>query len=147
LSHILVKPGPPITVSGTTSARKKIEGLQRRIVQGEDFTLLVKESDDIESSEKGGDLGYFTPGQLGKKMEEAAFSLAAGQVSTIIEDRFGYHILKVTEHRPKSVLPFEEVRERAVKQLQRERMLAEVNPYLKRLRDAARVEIHLASVD
>jgi parvulin-like peptidyl-prolyl isomerase len=147
LSHILVKTGPPITVSGTTPARKKIEDLQRRIVQGEDFALSAKESDDSESSEKGGDLGYFTPGQLSKKMEDAAFSLAAGQVSPIIEDRFGYHILKVTEHRPKTVLPFEEVRERAVKQLQRERMLAEVNPYLKRLREAARVEIHLASVD
>ena len=144
LSHILVKPGTQVTVSGTTPARKKIEGLQRRIVQGEDFVLLAKESDDSESSTKGGDLGYFTPGQLGKKLEEAAFSLAVGQVSAIIEDRFGYHILKVTERRPKTVLPFDQVREKVSKQLQRERILAAVTPYLKQLRTAAAVEIHLA---
>lgn len=143
LSHILVKPGMVVTGSGKTPARTKIEDIQRRILQGEDFALLSVESDDASSSAKGGDLGYFTPGQLGKKLESTAFLLAVGQVSAIVEDRFGYHILKVTERRPKTVLPFEEVRERVSKQLQRERVLAEVTPYLKRLRETARVEIHL----
>jgi parvulin-like peptidyl-prolyl isomerase len=143
LSHILVKAGVVVNSSGKTSARTKIEDVHRRISQGEDFALLAKESDDSKSSKIGGDLGYFTPGQLGKQMEAAAFSLEVGQVSTIVEDRFGYHILKVTERRPKGVLPFEDVREKISKQLQRDRMLAEVTPYLKRLRTSATVEIHL----
>ena len=143
LSHILVKPGTVVTGSGKTPAHAKIEDLQRRISQGEDFALLAGESDDASSSSKGGDLGYFTPGQLGKRLEETAFSLGVAQVSSVVEDRFGFHLLKVTERRPKTVLPFEEVRERVSKQLQRERVLAEVTPYLKRLRETARVEIYL----
>ncbi len=51
---------------------------------------------------------------------------------------------KATEGRLKVLLPFETVRDRIVKQLQRERTVSEMTPYLKRLRDAARVEIHLA---
>jgi parvulin-like peptidyl-prolyl isomerase len=143
LSHILVKFGTVVNSSGKISERSKIEEIHRQILQGADFALLAKESDDSKSSLIGGDLGYFTPGQLGKSLESVAFSLETGQVSTIVEDRFGFHILKVTERRPESVFPFDEVRERISKQLQRERMLAEVTPYLKRLREVARVEIHL----
>ncbi len=47
------------------------------------------------------------------------------------------------EGRSKAVLPFETVRDRISKQLQRDRTLNELNPYLKQLRDAARVEIYL----
>ena len=143
LSHILIKLGTLVNRSGNTSAQTKVEDIYRRILQGEDFALLARESDDNKSSTIGGDLGYFTPGQLGKPMEAAAFSLAVGQVSTIIEDRFGYHILKVTERRPEAVLPFEDVRERISTQLRRERTLGEVTPYLKSLRKAATVVIHL----
>jgi peptidyl-prolyl cis-trans isomerase C len=143
LSHILIKVGTLVNSSGKTSARTKVEDIYRRVSQGEDFALLARESDDSKSSLIGGDLGYFTPGQLGKPVEAAAFSLAVGKVSTIIEDRFGYHILKVTERRPESVLPFEDVKERISTQLRRERTLGEVTPYLKRLRKAATVKIYL----
>lgn len=50
---------------------------------------------------------------------------------------------KVTEGRLKVLLPFENVREKIIKQLRRERTLDDVTRYQKRLRDAARVEIHL----
>jgi peptidyl-prolyl cis-trans isomerase C len=144
LSHILVKSGTLVNNSGTTPARRKIEDIRRRLSQGEDFALLARESDDTKSSTLGGDLDWFTPGQLEKNLENATFSLAVGQVSEIVEDRFGYHILKVIGRRPGAVLPFEDVREGISRQLQRERLLAEVTPYLKRLREEATVEIHLA---
>jgi parvulin-like peptidyl-prolyl isomerase len=144
LSHILVKPGAVVSGSGTITARDKIDALRKRIIAGEDFALVARESDDRSSAMNGGDLGHFVPGQLGKKLDATAFMLEVDQVSPVIEDRFGYHILKVTERRSKAVLPFEDVREKAVKQLQRERTLAELNPFLKRLREAARIEIQLS---
>ncbi|MFH1028502.1 MAG: peptidylprolyl isomerase [Pseudomonadota bacterium] len=144
LSHILIKFDTLAGNPEKTKARARIENLHRRVLQGEDFALLAVESDDSVSGANGGDLGYFTPGQLGKNMEAAAFSLGVGQVSAIVEDRFGYHILKVTGRSPEEALPFEEVREKISKQLRRERLQAEVVSYLKRLREAARVEIHLA---
>jgi parvulin-like peptidyl-prolyl isomerase len=144
LSHIMVKSATQENSSGKSPARTKIEDIYRRISLGEDFALLARESDDSKSSKIGGDLGYFSPGQLGKQMEAAAFSLEVGQVSTIVEDRFGYHVLKVTERRAKGVLPFVDVRNGIRIQLQRERLLAVITPFLKRLRMAATVEIHLA---
>ena len=143
LSHIMVKSGTLVTSTGKNIARTKIEDIYRRISEGEDFAQLVRVSEDINSSKVGGDLGYFTRGQLGKSLEAAAFSLEVGQVSTIIEDRFGHHILKVTERRPEATLPFDDVKERISKQLLRERMQGEVSSYLKQLRKAATVEIHL----
>jgi parvulin-like peptidyl-prolyl isomerase len=143
LSHILVKHGTLVSASGMTEARSKIEDIQRRISQGQDFALLARESDDDRSSSVGGDLGYFVPGQLAKNLEAAAFSLGVGQVSSIIEDRFGFHIIKVTERQPATVAPFTDVREKISRQLQRERTLNELAPYLKQLRKDARVEIGL----
>ena len=143
LSHILVKHGDVVSNSSTTTARSRIDALNKRLIQGEDFALLARESDDSASSGKGGDLGYFSAGQLDRKLESAAFVLAAGQTSQVVEDRFGYHILKVTERQPRKIPSFENVREKVRKQLLRERLTAEMTPYLKRLRDSAKVEIHL----
>ena len=144
LKHILVKPGETVTSSGAVPARTRIEGLRRRIVAGEDFSLVARESDDTSSREKGGDLGFFVPGQLEKGMDTVAFSMAVGQVSDVVEDRFGLHLLMVTERAARTVPPFEDVRERVERQVRQERLLAEVTPYVKRLRDTARIEIRLA---
>jgi parvulin-like peptidyl-prolyl isomerase len=143
LSHILVKSGTMINNTGKSSGRSRIEEIQRMLTQGGDFDLLARQSDDSATTANGGDLGYFTPGQLGKDLEFAAFSLKTGQFSPIVEDRFGYHILKVTERRTAGVRSFDEVREIVSRQLQRERTISELTPYLKRLREAARVEIRL----
>jgi parvulin-like peptidyl-prolyl isomerase len=147
LSHILAAVDPSADVFLKEKSRKKIEALRKRIMAGEDFEALAVESDDTTSNTKGGDLGYSLPNQLGKGIEEAAFSLKVGQLSAIVEDRFGYHLLKVTERRSETVLPFEDVKGRISAQLQRERTNALMGPYLKQLRGAARVEIQLGAAD
>jgi len=147
LSHILAAVDPSADVFLKEKSRKKIDALRKRIEAGEDFEALAAESDDTDSNTKGGDLGYCLPGQLGKSIEDAAFSLKVGQLSAVVEDRFGYHLLKVTERRSETVLPFESVKDRISAQLQRERTTALMTPYLKQLRGAARVEIHLDAVD
>jgi len=44
--------------------------------------------------------GYFERGQMVKPFEKAAFSLAPGEVSEIIETRFGFHLIQLVDRKP-----------------------------------------------
>jgi peptidyl-prolyl cis-trans isomerase C len=81
-------------------ARKKAESLLARIRAGEDFAKLASEfSEDPGSKSKGGDLDYFSRGQMVPEFEAAAFALKPGEVSQLVETQFGFHIIKVEDRR------------------------------------------------
>jgi parvulin-like peptidyl-prolyl isomerase len=80
--------------------KSKAEDVLKRVRAGEDFAKLAKEfSTDPGSKEKGGDLGWFGHGQMVPEFEQAAFALKPGQVSDIVETKFGYHIIKVDDRK------------------------------------------------
>jgi peptidyl-prolyl cis-trans isomerase C len=61
---------------------------------------------------RGGDLGFFARGDMPVELEEAAFSLRPGELSPVIESPYGFHLLKVEEHRPARQPTLAEVREK-----------------------------------
>jgi foldase protein PrsA len=72
----------------------------KRVEEGEDFSSVAREmSEDASSAEKGGDLNYFSRGTMVKEFEEAAFSMAIGEISDLVATKFGYHIILVEDYR------------------------------------------------
>jgi parvulin-like peptidyl-prolyl isomerase len=99
-SHILISyAGVPRTTATRSKeeAEQLIDDLSRRIKGGESFEEVAQAYSDCPSSEKQGDLGFFTKGRMVKPFEDAAFSLKVGGISDVVETQFGYHIIKRTQ--------------------------------------------------
>ena len=89
--------------------------LQERIGKGEDFIALAKEhSKDPGSKGDGGDLGYFSKGQMVPVFEETAFALKPGEVSVPVKSQFGWHLVKVEDRRQRGAPPFDSIKDRIV---------------------------------
>ncbi|QLC72500.1 SurA N-terminal domain-containing protein [Pseudomonas sp. LPB0260] len=92
-AHILVEVSDSLS---DEQAKAKIEGVQKRLQQGEDFAALAKEfSDDLGSAGEGGDLGYAGQGVYDPAFEEALYALGENQVSAPVRSEFGWHLIKL----------------------------------------------------
>jgi len=139
-SHILIKVDPGADEAKKAEARTKIESLQAKLKNGEDFGALAKEYSEGPSGPKGGDLGFFGRGQMVKPFEETAFSMKPGQVSGMVETRFGYHLIMVTERTPESTLSYEEVKDRLEQYLKQQKVQEEIAAYVENLKSKAKIE-------
>jgi peptidyl-prolyl cis-trans isomerase C len=98
--HILVK-----TEAEAKDVLAKVKG-------GADFEKLAREiSIDPSAKANGGDLEYFSKGQMVAEFSEAAFKLDKGQVSEPVKTQFGFHIIKVEDKRQKPLPKYDEVKE------------------------------------
>ena len=101
--HLLVayqgalRASPSVTRSKAEAETRAKEALARAKA-GDDFEVLVKEfSDEPGAGERGGSLGRFQRGMMVPAFEKAAFKLAPGEVSDLIETQFGFHVIQRTE--------------------------------------------------
>lgn len=84
--------------SDTAAARQRIEEIREAILAGADFAETARrESADPGSARAGGDLGWFTVGEMVPEVEDAAFSQSIGQVGEPVQSFFGFHLLEVTD--------------------------------------------------
>jgi peptidyl-prolyl cis-trans isomerase SurA len=99
----------------SVKALEKIELVQKKLSEGEDFGKLAFEySDDKASGIQNGNLGYFTRGRMVPEFENTAFNLEVNEISPIIKTSFGYHIIKLNEIQP---LPTYEAEKEELKEM------------------------------
>ncbi len=98
--HILVK------------TEKEAQDILAKLKGGADFEKLAREvSTDPSAKTNGGDLEYFTKGQMVAEFSDAAFKLSKGQISQPVKTQFGFHIIKVEDKRSKPVPKYDDVKD------------------------------------
>ncbi len=132
--HILVK--------SEEDAKKIIDELKK--LKGDalkkKFIEIAKEKSIGPSGKNGGDLGYFTKGQMVKPFEEAAFALQPGQITLKpVKTQFGYHIILVEDKKKEGIKKFDEVKNFIIMQLRQEEFNKKIKEILQNQKKAVKV--------
>jgi parvulin-like peptidyl-prolyl isomerase len=127
-----------ILVPSEGLAKKVLERLQN----GHDFATLSRLHSLAPEALDGGDMGYVARGQLPSSLEEPLFDLEPGDVSSVIQTPYGFHIFCVVEKRETRVPNIEACIERIRQGMQKERMEAAYGPWLAKLRSRCDIEIN-----
>lgn len=139
-SHILIKVDAQADETAKGQANTKIKKIQKQLKAGQDFASLANKFSEGPSNVNGGDLGYFSRGQMVKPFEDAAFKLKSGEVSDIVETRFGYHLIKVVDKKPESVVSYEKVKDKITQYLEQDKKGKAVKADIEKLRQKAVIE-------
>ncbi|MDR1113930.1 MAG: peptidylprolyl isomerase [Candidatus Margulisbacteria bacterium] len=100
-SHILV------------DTEEELKTAQAELSKGRDFAAVAREfSTDPGSAAQGGDLGFFTKGQMVEPFERAAFALKKGETTkSAVKTQFGWHIIQATDRRAEAQRPLDEIKQ------------------------------------
>jgi peptidyl-prolyl cis-trans isomerase C len=140
-SHILITPKAEAADPNQEKARAKAkaEDLLKQIKEGADFTALAKANSDCPSAAKGGDLDFFGKGQMVPPFDKAAFAMETGKISDLVETRFGYHIIKVTDRKEAGTTSFEQAKAGLIQQLTQKKQAEMTQKYIDSLKAAANI--------
>jgi peptidyl-prolyl cis-trans isomerase C len=139
--HILLKIEKSADEKTRTEARKKLTDIKKKLDAGGDFAELAKANSQCPSAPQGGDLGFFSRGKMVPPFEKVAFELKPNQVSDVVETDFGYHLIKVLEHREAKTMTIEEVKPKIESNLRRRQIQTDAEKYAADLRKSAKVEV------
>ena len=141
-SHILISVPKGADAAAKTVARTKAESVLKDAKGGQDFAALAKEhSADPGSAANGGDLGFFQQGQMVGPFNDAAFTLAPGAISDLVETEFGFHIIKVIEKKAGRTIPLEEVKPQVEQYLERLNRQQQTDAFVNGLKAKGKIEI------
>jgi parvulin-like peptidyl-prolyl isomerase len=145
-SHILICHNESLNCLSNLSklgAKDKIENILSKLKDNEnDFSELAEIYSECPSSEKGGNLGFFTKGQMTPAFEDAAFDLEEDEISEIIETEFGFHIIKVHEKRDSDTLEFETVKTQIKQNLKVQKQQEVYQQFIQDLKDKAKIYVY-----
>ena len=113
-SHILVSAPKDMPAAEREKAKAQAQDVLDKVKAKPDSfaQLATKFSQDPGSAAKGGDLDFFSRGAMVKPFEDSAFALKKGEISSLVESDFGYHIIRVTDIKTPAAPSFESLREK-----------------------------------
>ena len=154
-SHVLVMPFSPELIKNSkiedlqknkeglrAKAREKIFEIQTQLKNGVGIGQLAKQySHDESTSQNGGDLGFFYAESVEKSFADTVAKLKVGETSDIVETKFGFHLIELTETKPGEYAPFSDMKEAIQEHLFMEGAQGQVLNYIASLRKKAKIEI------
>jgi parvulin-like peptidyl-prolyl isomerase len=117
------------------------KAIRLQLTQGADFASLASDRSLSPDKERGGDLGFFTQGEMPEEFD-IVFTLGIGKISPIVKTAYGYHIFKVEEQHPAKPMPPSEAAERIRAQLAQERREKLFAAWVAGLKGKARITIN-----
>lgn len=133
IAEISIKPA--MGSESLDQALQKIENIQDELDKGTDFEVLAQEYSDCPSATQGGDLGYFTRGQMVPEFEEAAFELEIGEVSEPVLTEFGYHLIRIDDKRDGEIKARHILVEASISESDKEKISQLVNEVYQKLQN------------
>jgi foldase protein PrsA len=122
---------------------KTAQTIEDKLKGGADFAALAKQySTDPSSKDKGGELGFFSQGQMVPAFQAAAFSQKIGEIGPPVKSPFGYHIIVVEEVKPPAVATFANSADKIRKLLTQQQQQQQIPAFLSNLRSKANIVIY-----
>ena len=140
-SHILIRVDEKADAATKKKAKDQIESVLKQARAGADFAKLAQEYSQDGSAAQGGDLNYFTKEQMVPAFADVAFSLKPGQISDVVTTQFGYHIIKVTDHKPARVVPYEEAAAKIKEYLGEQKKQQHADAFIESLKKKSKIEV------
>ena len=140
-SHILLKVDEQADAATKKKALARARAVLKQARGGADFAALAKKHSQDASAQQGGDLDFFSHGQMVAPFDQAAFALKPGQISDIVTTQFGYHIIKVTERRPATTVTFEQANDRIKQYLAGQQKQEHAQAFIEGLKKKAKIEV------
>jgi peptidyl-prolyl cis-trans isomerase C len=104
-SHILVE------------SEEEAQTIKAELENGADFAETAKAKSTGPSGPNGGELGWFSDGQMVGEFQDAVNQLEVGEVSDPVQTQFGWHVIVLNEMRDKAAPKFEEVEQQLLAEL------------------------------
>ena len=123
------------------NSSEEAENILKELKDGADFIELAKEKSICPSASEGGDLGYFSKGQMIAEFEDAAFALDVGELSPVVETQYGYHIIKLLDKKPETLRSLEDAMGEIELKLKQEKQNTAFADYLNMLIDKSDIKI------
>lgn len=135
IAEIAIKPA--MGSESLDQALREIEDIQDELNKGADFETLAQTYSDCPSAAQGGDLGYFSRGQMVPEFEETAFELEIGEVSEPVLTEFGYHLIRIDDKRDGEVKARHILVEAAMSDSDKEKITQLIDEVYQKLQDGA----------
>jgi len=128
-------------------AHAKIQEYRQRIMKGDNFdTLAILYSQDINTAQKGGDLGYFELVQMVPPFDSTVANTPVGKVSGIIKTEYGWHIVKVEDFSPQHYMPLDSVYAQLEMKIKEDLVVARSRAFTDSLKETAHLVFDTASL-